>query len=390
MSEGTPDGDGLDSPDLDSLPGLKLPSADDFMAQEGTADPPEGFDSGTLTVTDLGWPFCLLFNGRPWQTVTWKVDNSRRGVGLDGRLHAPGECPAGPGWGTRQVSAHGQLALVSKRPGRPCFERGSTMDKPTGTLFRTLDMGDMVNALAGSPDSSRIVAGGEGTTVNVWPVGGGDPLARFPVGRTNSVAFSPNGQAIGVADGQQVAVHHAGDGSAMWAATVLVGESVSSVAFSPDGKLVLRRHCDRRRGLRFRQRHLAPHRHDRGTADRPDRHQPRQHPGLAGGRPQPRRQSPQRRLGPGGGHRHRQGGVPAHPRRPADAAVHTAVFTVDGRSVLCSRTDSTCRFFDAATGAEAELSKIDHFAEDLAVDPTGQWLAWPLPRAPRSWSIPTG
>lgn len=81
MSEGTPDGDGLDSPDLDSLPGLKLPSADDFMAQEGTADPPEGFDSGTLTVTDLGWPFCLLFNGRPWQTVTWKVDTAAEAAG---------------------------------------------------------------------------------------------------------------------------------------------------------------------------------------------------------------------------------------------------------------------------------------------------------------------
>lgn len=248
------------------------------------------------------------------------------------------------------------------------------MDKPTGTLFRTLDMGDMVNALAWSPDSSRIVAGGEGTTVNVWPVGGGDPLARFPVGRTDSVAFSPNGQAIGVADGQQVAVHHAGDGSAMWAATVLVGESVSSVAFSPDGKLVLAAtetavgvfdsaSGTSRRTVTIEEQLIAridisrdstrvllavDHNHggnhrDAGSARVVD---------IATGKE-----------------------VCLIPADQTDAAVHTAVFTVDGRSVLCSRTDSTCRFFDAATGAEAELSKIDHFAEDLAVDPTGQWLA---------------
>ena len=63
------------------------------------------------------------------------------------------------------------------------------------------------------------------------------------------------------------------------------------------------------------------------------------------------------------------------PRDQTDAAVHTAVFTVDGRSVLCSRTDSTCRFFDATTGAEQGEVPLPNFAEDLAVDPNGQWLA---------------
>jgi WD40 repeat protein len=61
------------------------------------------------------------------------------------------------------------------------------------------------------------------------------------------------------------------------------------------------------------------------------------------------------------------------PADQTDAAVHVAGFTVDGRSVLCSRTDSTCRMFDASTGAEQW--KIEHFAEDMAVDPNGQWLA---------------
>jgi hypothetical protein len=82
MSEdGLPDGNGSGTPDLDTLPGLELPSADDFVAQEGTADPLDGFDSGTVAVTDLGWPFCLLFNGRPWQPVNWKVDTAAEAAG---------------------------------------------------------------------------------------------------------------------------------------------------------------------------------------------------------------------------------------------------------------------------------------------------------------------
>jgi hypothetical protein len=111
MSEdGTPDGDGPDAPDLDTLPALDLPSADDFMAQEGTADPLEGFDSGALAVTDLGWPFCLLFNGRPWQTVTWNVDSAAEAAGCMGAF-------------TRWVNA--QLARMGYPPGICTWAAGS-------------------------------------------------------------------------------------------------------------------------------------------------------------------------------------------------------------------------------------------------------------------------
>jgi WD40 repeat protein len=240
----------------------------------------------------------------------------------------------------------------------------------------TLDVGDTVNALAWSPDSTRIAAGGEGTTVNVYPVAGGDPLVRVPVGRADSVAFSPNGLAIGVADGQQVAVRHASDGSAMWTATVLADESVSSAAFSPDGKLVLAATetavgiFDAVSGTK----RAAPITIEEQLISRIDISRDSTRVLLA--------------VDHNHGGNHRDAGsarvvdiatgkevcrlIPAD---QTDAAVHTAVFTVDGRSVLCSRTDSTCRFFDASTGVEAAESKIDHFAEDLAVDPTGQWLA---------------
>jgi WD40 repeat protein len=241
-----------------------------------------------------------------------------------------------------------------------------------GTVH-TLDVGDMVGALAWSPDSSRIAAGGEGTTVNVYLVAGGDPLARLPVSRADSVVFSPDGQLIGVADGQQVTVHHAAGGGAAWAATVLADESVNFAAFSPDGKLVLAATETAvgvfeaaggalRRTITIEEQLIAgidisrdstrvllavDHNHggnhsDTGEARVVD---------IASGKEVCRL-------------------IPAD---QSDAAVHVAGFTVDGKLVLCGRTDSTCRMFDAATGAEQW--KIEHFAEDMAVDPNGQWLA---------------
>jgi WD40 repeat protein len=241
-----------------------------------------------------------------------------------------------------------------------------------GTVFRTLDVGDWVEALAWSPDGTRIAAGG-GTTVAVFPVTGGDPLVRLTVVRSASVAFSPDGAALGVSDAEQVRVHRAADGSTLWTATVRAGEDVNVVAFTPDSALVLAATNNAvgvfaaaggaarqtvtveepqiagidisRDGTRLLlavdHNHGGSHR-DAGSARVVE---------IASGKELGRL-------------------VPAD---DTDAAVHAAVFTADGRFALCSRTDSTCRLFDAAAGAEQW--KVDHFGEDLAVDPTGQWLA---------------
>jgi WD40 repeat protein len=237
----------------------------------------------------------------------------------------------------------------------------------------TLEVGDMVEALAWSPDSTRIAAGGEGATVNVYPVAGGDPLVRLPVGGAASVAFSPDGEAVGVAGAEQVTVRRAADGSALWTATVLAGESVNSAAFSPDGALVLAA-TDTAVGV-FETASGTSRRTitiEEQLISRIDISRDGTRVVLA--------------VDHNHGGNHRDAGsarviqiasgkelgrlVPAD---GTDKAVHAAVFTVDGRFVLCSRTDSTCRLFDAATGAEQW--KIEHFAEDMAVDPTGHWLA---------------
>jgi WD40 repeat protein len=245
------------------------------------------------------------------------------------------------------------------------------MDEP-GT-FHILEADDTVEALAWSPDSTRIAAGGEGTTVNVYPAAGGDPLVRLPVGRAASVAFRPDGGAVAVADGEQVAVHHAGDGGVLWSATILASESVNSAAFTPDGTLVLAA-TDTAVGVfeAASGTKRSPITIEEQQISRIDISRDGTRVVLA--------------VDHNHGGNHRDAGearvieiasgrelcrlIPAD---QTDAAVHTAMFTVNGRSVLCSRTDSTCRMFDAATGAEQW--KIEHFAEDLAVDPNGQWLA---------------
>lgn len=71
--------DGSGVPSLEELPEIELPASEDFVAQEGAVAPLEGFELGTAT--DLGWEFCLLFNGRAWQTVMFRADTAAEAAG---------------------------------------------------------------------------------------------------------------------------------------------------------------------------------------------------------------------------------------------------------------------------------------------------------------------
>jgi WD40 repeat protein len=238
--------------------------------------------------------------------------------------------------------------------------------------FHTLQADDMVETLAWSPDGTRIAAGGEGATVNVYPAAGGDPAVRLPIGRAVGIAFHPDGSAVAIAHDEQVAVHRAADGGELWTATVLAGESVNSVTFTPDGTLVLAA-TDTAVGI-FEAAHgtrRPPITIEEQLISRIDVSRDGTRVVLAvdhnhGGN---HRDAGEARVIEIAGGKELCRLIPAD---QTDAAVHMAAFTMDGRSVLCGRTDS-CRMFDAATGAEQW--KIEHFAEDLAVDPNGQWLA---------------
>jgi Transposase DDE domain len=130
-------------------------------------------------------------------------------------------------WPARPEPGHHHLAPDRGNQHRrgPAPPRAAAEQATAGNheLLRTTLPRPWVQALAWSPDSTRIAVGGDGTTVVVYPVAGGDPVARIRVSRTASVAFSPGGEAIGIADAEQVAMYRGDDGSAVWSATVLAG-----------------------------------------------------------------------------------------------------------------------------------------------------------------------
>jgi hypothetical protein len=61
------------------FPSVDVLSPDDFVIEQGTVEPIDGIDLGTAT--DLGWEFCLRFDGRPWQTVAFQVDTAAEAAG---------------------------------------------------------------------------------------------------------------------------------------------------------------------------------------------------------------------------------------------------------------------------------------------------------------------
>src|SRR5262245_2212670 len=79
MPDDVNDLDVLDG-DIDAdPPSLDLPSADDFVAQEGSVEPVADADAGT--VTDLGWELCLRYNGKPWQKLIFQADSAAQAAG---------------------------------------------------------------------------------------------------------------------------------------------------------------------------------------------------------------------------------------------------------------------------------------------------------------------
>jgi hypothetical protein len=56
------------------LPPVDLPDPATFQAEVGEVEPLEKVKNGVAT--DLGWEFCLRYNGRPWQTVYFTADSA--------------------------------------------------------------------------------------------------------------------------------------------------------------------------------------------------------------------------------------------------------------------------------------------------------------------------
>jgi hypothetical protein len=63
-----------DNVDPQTPPDVALPDPQDFVEQNGPFEPLAGYDD-QQPATD-GWEFCLLYAGKPWQTVVFTADSA--------------------------------------------------------------------------------------------------------------------------------------------------------------------------------------------------------------------------------------------------------------------------------------------------------------------------
>jgi WD40 repeat protein len=108
-----------------------------------------------------------------------------------------------------------------------------------GAVALPIRIESSVAAIAFSPDSTRIACGGNGADVRVMTIGFGAPLTVPSSGFVSSLAFSPDGSMLAVADLDQVFLYSCSTGEVIWQGPVEAQTSVNSVRFTGDGKTLL-------------------------------------------------------------------------------------------------------------------------------------------------------
>ncbi|GGV71341.1 hypothetical protein GCM10010294_30490 [Streptomyces griseoloalbus] len=247
------------------------------------------------------------------------------------------------------------------------------MSEP-GTVVLPLQREGSVQAVAFSPDNKRFASGGSDTRLRVRPVGIGAPPLEVTVdGSVTGIAFSPDGSEIAVADFEQVFLRDSTTGTAVWQGPLAPGNSVNSVRFAPDGRVVaatdtLIAVLDRTSGETKR----------RITVDPPliaDVDLSRDGTRIAVAVDERH----------GGNHRH-AGSARVYElaagteigRLTPDDAVFAVAFSPDGSQVVCCAADDTTRMFEAQGGQQVWPTPED--VDDqvtapncLAFDPKGNW-----------------
>jgi WD40 repeat protein len=145
--------------------------------------------------------------------------------------------------GTHQLAYSPDGKLLAARNGRETYD-GTVIvwDTQTGKELKVFRAG----CFDISPDSRSIVAFANDGHVRMWDLASGQELRDF--GRTgnslHSVAFSPDGKRVAVGgnltsggDEWQVRIYRAATGEVVWKTTAHE-QGVRAVAFSPDGRLL--------------------------------------------------------------------------------------------------------------------------------------------------------
>ncbi len=244
-----------------------------------------------------------------------------------------------------------------------------------GSAILTVDHDGSVNAIAFSADSTRFASGGAGTNVLVRAVQTG-PKLDIPVnGFVSSIAFSPDGATLALADLDRVATHSASNGALGWEGAIEAASSVNSVTFTPDGQQLIATTDTRIAVLDAATGDpvLPPIVVDQTIVDVDlskdgkllavaidERH---------------------------GGNHHQAGSARVfdlttgaeRSRKTPDDAVHAVAFSPDASMVLFGSADGTTRMFKSDDGTQLWQVPEDLEREDslgsthVAFDPTGRW-----------------
>lgn len=243
-----------------------------------------------------------------------------------------------------------------------------------GAVALPIHLDGSAAAIAFSPDSKRIACGGSGPEIPVLTIGFGAPVSIPSSGFVSSLAFSPDGAAIAVADLDQVFLRSSATGEVIWQGPVEATSSVNVVRFTADGTTLVAATDTVVQAI--------------NVAD-----------GVAGRRITVERpliaDLDVRRDGTAvalavderhGGDHHNAGsarvidlatGLPLGTLTPENAVMAVA-FSPDGTMVLCCAADDTVRMFDAQSGEQLwpladEVDDQETAPSCLAFDPKGRW-----------------
>ena len=218
-------------------------------------------------------------------------------------------------------------------------------DAATGAELARLDHDGDVNAVAFSPDGTRVATGSGDGSARVFDAATGPSLARLDHdGAVNAVAFSPDGTRVATGSEQSARVFDAATGPSLPAGPRRPGERGGVQPGRHPGSHRQRRAVRRRqragvrRGHRRRALPAGPRRRrERGGV------QPGRHPGSHRQRRRQRRGCSTRPP------------APSYPGWTTTDAVNAVAFSPDGTRVATGSATATAaaRVFDAATGAES-------------------------------------
>jgi WD40 repeat protein/predicted Ser/Thr protein kinase len=297
----------------------------------------------------------------------WDVDSGRRLLTLKGHLHGLKGAAFSPG--NRLIVSGGQDDSVK------------LWDADGGQLLRSLDTGDTVEALAVSPDGRFILTGGEDRTLKLWDVTVGHELRTFPghESTVTAIEFSPDGLlAVSAGSDRKTRLWDVATGREIraWKEEV----PLHAVAISPDGHL------------------LATAGYERVAIWRmPGWDQVGRLVGISGTM-RTVAFSPDGKLILGGSETgdvklwDRERGQIRHGWRHA-ADVRSVTFTPDGRAAVTASFDGTVVFHDVDTGAVIRTLRAERPEQigALAISRDGRWLATGNDtKVARLWDLETG